>query len=519
MTTSSEDQGSLFVTGDIVGEYQITSKLGEGGMGVVYGAVHPEIGKRVAIKVLAPHAAAYPDLIRRFKEEARAVNKIRHPNIVDIFAFNHLPDGRHYFVMEYLEGESLASRLGRGSIPFGEVRECLAQICDALQAAHDAGVIHRDLKPDNIWLCTPYQGVPRIKLLDFGIAKLNDPIGGNATLIGSSMGTPQYMPPEQGMGRAIDQRTDIYALGVILYQMFAGTLPFDGETAQEIVFKHVTEVPVPPSSHRPIEPAGMEEIILNCLAKEPSRRPGSVRELGARIGAAFEARGSVAAHSGGAAPARPGATVPRTPMPNRTELLPETGSALPGQTRDMQPAPTTLRGGTCEIDALADDLGASGNGAHRGAPRRRTVGLATAGALLIAGVVVFAVRGRSSSQPSAVAPQPEGSASAAVSVKEIAPPATTAVKPPTPSSGVDSPRNEPPVTPPPVAPVVPERLAPSPSPALKVDQPKKAAPAKKSKRTTSIAAQHGLAAPAKHDCNPNFYFDAQGDKHFKPECF
>jgi serine/threonine protein kinase len=515
MTTSSESQGSFFFAGDVVGEYQITNKLGEGGMGVVYGAIHPEIGKRVAIKVLAPHAAAYPDLIRRFKEEARAVNKIRHPNIVDIFAFNHLPDGRHYFVMEYLEGESLASLLGRGSIPLHEVRQFLAEICDALRAAHDAGVIHRDLKPDNIWICQPYQAVSRIKVLDFGIAKLNDPIGGNATLAGASMGTPQYMPPEQGLGRAVDQRTDIYALGVILYQMFAGTLPFDGETAQEIVFKHVTEAPLPPSRHRSIEPSGMEEIILECLAKDPSRRPGSVRELCARIEAAFDADGAAASRSGNAAPIGASASTPRTPMPKRTEIMPDTGPALPSQTRDMPSTPTTLRGGTGEMDGMADELGASRD-AHRGAPRRRAVGLATAGALLIAGVAVFVVKGPSSSQ-SSTASQPEGSGAAAA--KEIDPPATTAVKPLPPSSGIVSPGNGRPVAPPPVAPVVAERPPAPPSPPLKLALSKKTTAAKKSKKTTSTAAEHGPAVPAKHDCKPNFYFDAQGEKHFKPECF
>jgi len=144
--------GAPLAPGTLVGEYQVSHKLGEGGMGVVYAGVHPEIGKRVAIKVLAPHSASHPDVIRRFKEEARAVNRIRHPNIIDIFAFNQLADGRHYFVMEYLEGESLAARLSRSAMGLGEARRLLAQICDGLDAAHRAGVIHRDLKPDNIWV-------------------------------------------------------------------------------------------------------------------------------------------------------------------------------------------------------------------------------------------------------------------------------------------------------------------------------------------------------------------------------
>ena len=236
---------------------------------------------------------SYPDLIRRFKEEARAVNKIRHPNIIDIFAFNQLPDGRHYFVMEYLDGESLTARLERGPMEFAEMRRLLGQICSALQAAHEAGVIHRDLKPDNIWVATQrlsasqHVAESRIKLLDFGIAKLNDTTVAKATQAGVAMGTPHYMPPEQGMGRPIDHRTDIYALGVILYQIFAGRLPFDGGTAQEIIFKHVTEPPPSPSQHRAIAPKAMEGIILDRLQKDPERRPPSVQDLALRIEAAF----------------------------------------------------------------------------------------------------------------------------------------------------------------------------------------------------------------------------------------
>ena len=295
--------------GTMVGEYRVTHKLGEGGMGVVYAGVHPEIGKRVAIKVLAAHAAVYPDLIRRFKEEARAVNKIRHPNIIDIFSFNQLADGRQYFVMEYLDGESLTDRLQRGTMEFVELRRLLAQICSALEAAHEAGVVHRDLKPDNIWVATQRLTESRIKLLDFGIAKLNVVTNGRHTQVGVPMGTPLYMPPEQAMGRAIDRRADIYALGVVLYQIFAGVLPFLGATHHEVVLKHVTEPPLPPSRHRLISPNGMERIILACLEKDPNARPTTAAELGALIEAAF------AAHEKQSAPGTAKATVPRLSAP------------------------------------------------------------------------------------------------------------------------------------------------------------------------------------------------------------
>ena len=274
-----------------MGEYRVSHKLGEGGMGAVYAGVHPVIGKRVAIKVLAPHAAAHADLLRRFKEEARAVNKIGHPNIIDIFAFNQLPDGRDYFVMEHLAGESLATLLARGATDLDEMRRLIGQMCSGLEAAHHAGVVHRDLKPDNIWVVREGFTEPRIKILDFGIAKLNDIAISQITQTGVPMGTPHYMPPEQGLGRPVDHRADIYAFGVILYQVFAGTLPFQGATAPEIVLKHVMELPPPPSRHRPIVPPGMEAVILDCLQKSPADRPASIEVLRTRIEAAFSGGG------------------------------------------------------------------------------------------------------------------------------------------------------------------------------------------------------------------------------------
>src|SRR5262252_1294511 len=199
-----------------VGEYRVLRKIGEGGMGAVYAAVHPVIGKRVAIKVLAPHIASNPELVRRFVDEARAVNKIGHPNIVDIFSFGWLPDRRHYFAMEFLDGQSLAERIKRGSFQPDEARRLLRHICQALEAAHRQGIVHRDLKPDNIWVVEPQHSDSYAKLLDFGIAKLvGDNDTGTRTQTGVLMGTPAYMSPEQCKGAGVDHRTDIYALGMI----------------------------------------------------------------------------------------------------------------------------------------------------------------------------------------------------------------------------------------------------------------------------------------------------------------
>jgi serine/threonine-protein kinase len=517
---------SFLAPGTRVGEYEITGKLGEGGMGVVYAGMHPEIGKRVAIKVLAPHAAQYPDLIRRFKEEARAVNKIRHPNIIDIFAFNQLPDGRHYFVMEYLDGESLTARLERGSMEFVEMRRLLGQICSALQAAHQAGIVHRDLKPDNIWVATENLTESRIKLLDFGIAKLNDLTNASTTQAGVPMGTPHYMPPEQGMGRAIDARADIYALGVVLYQLFAGALPFDGVTAHEVVLKHVTEPPPPPSRHRPISPPEMEGIILACLEKEPARRPPSVKELWASIDAAFA--------KAAAAPARPS-------MVKAVPKLPGARTAAPATFSPPAPQPpTTLRGTVGEVRAVSDD--------DFRAPRRRTgrtIGLVVVGVAALAAVAFFATGGRHAAEIAVPGPRPE-------SAPPVAAPAATAPSPaPAPASNPPSAPEAP--KPPPIAPPAAVAETPPPAAASKPASPivDAKSPGHKSHadhghkqdhssamaKIAKIAKMADTATPAgtapavtplppptkpaapKPNCNPNFTLDAQGEKHFKPECF
>jgi serine/threonine-protein kinase len=271
-------------TGDLdpgakIGEYVVDRKLAEGGMGSVYAGHHPVIGKRVAVKVLSAQCAHIPDLVRRFVEEARAVNKIGHPNIIDIFSFGTLADARPFFVMEFLEGANLAQRLEAGDLTASETRRLLRQICGALEAAHRAGIVHRDLKPENIWVAAPAHEDSFAKVLDFGIAKLLDNPAGKSTQTGAAMGTPRYMAPEQCMGRPVDHRADIYSLGVILYEIFAGIVPFRGESFGELIYQHMSEPPEPPSHHRPMDPE-LERIILACLEKDPAKRPESAKELG-----------------------------------------------------------------------------------------------------------------------------------------------------------------------------------------------------------------------------------------------
>ena len=280
-----------------VGGYEITHLLGEGGMGQVYAAVHPVIGKKVAIKLLAPHCMKVPDLVHRFIEEARAVNTIGHANIIDIFSFGQLPDGRHYMVMEYLNGETLADRLNGSPIALPDLRRWLQQICAALEAVHAAGFVHRDLKPENIWITTKAHGETAIKLLDFGIAKLLGIGNKRITQTGATVGTPGFMSPEQCMARGVDQRADIYSFGVILYLIFTGTMPFAGGSLSDIVHSHTSVAPEPPSRRRPMPP-GLEALILDCLAKDPFDRPANARTLAQRLEAALTSPGASAIVAG-----------------------------------------------------------------------------------------------------------------------------------------------------------------------------------------------------------------------------
>ena len=265
-------------TGTMLGEYRIETRIGEGGMGVVFSAVHPMIGKRAAIKILKKELCADPHTVERFIDEARVVNQIGHPNIVDIFAFGEMPDGRSYFVMEWLKGDTLRDRMARGPVDLTEVTRVVRQLARALQAAHDKGVIHRDLKPDNIFLVDIPDELPAVKLLDFGIAKLaHSDHRVEKTATGAIIGTPQYIAPEQAKGYAIDHRADIYALGGIVFELLTGRPPFVADNAMEMVAKHLMETPVRVSTIVPAVPPELDELVSQMLAKQPEARPSLVR--------------------------------------------------------------------------------------------------------------------------------------------------------------------------------------------------------------------------------------------------
>jgi serine/threonine protein kinase len=266
----------LIAAGHTIGSYRVLHKIGTGGMGAVYLAEHPLIGKRVALKVIHRELANNREVVQRFFQEARAVAKIGNEHIVEIHDFGITPENDHFYIMEYLEGQTLASVIGREKVL--DIRRALhigAQIASALGAAHAAGIIHRDLKPDNVMLTTRLGDTDFVKLLDFGLAKMfaADNASAVKTAAGVLLGTPQYMSPEACESRSgIDHRTDIYALGILLFQMMCGKLPFDGETMGEVLVKQVTQLPPPPRGLNPQIPPSVEQIVLRCLAKQPDSR-------------------------------------------------------------------------------------------------------------------------------------------------------------------------------------------------------------------------------------------------------
>ena len=262
--------------GTDVNGYIVDGILGKGGMGVVYSATHAVIGKRAAIKVLRAEVSMSATTIERFVQEARAVNKIGHPNIIDIFDYGNLPDGRAFHLMDLLVGESLRQRLRRGHLHPSEAANVIDGITSALIAAHDKGFVHRDLKPDNVFLSAKDEGWPDIKLLDFGLAKLMPDMGQAAfiTKTGVMIGTPEYMSPEQARGLPVDYRTDVYALGVLMFEILSGERPFPTVSDSFAMLQYHAEEP-PPSIASMVRglPEEMVQLVDSMLSKEPAARP------------------------------------------------------------------------------------------------------------------------------------------------------------------------------------------------------------------------------------------------------
>ncbi|NOK19355.1 serine/threonine-protein kinase [Corallococcus carmarthensis] len=272
--------------GTVLGNYQLEKLLGEGSMGRVFQARHVRLGRQVALKVLKPEHARDSSFVQRFFQEARTVNQINHEHIVEVFDFvDDSPDGHVYCVMELLRGQSLAALLKDEGLTLERVQRMGVQVCAALGAAHQVGVVHRDIKPDNLFI-TQRSGQPDfVKVLDFGVAKLITTQTGvslTGTLDGTIIGTPAYMAPEQAAGLPVDARADIYAVGNILYEMLSGHPPFQATAFGQLVVQIITQPPPALPSHLPSGervPPELAELVMRCLAKEPESRPQQLAEV------------------------------------------------------------------------------------------------------------------------------------------------------------------------------------------------------------------------------------------------
>ncbi|MFI5288220.1 MAG: protein kinase [Polyangia bacterium] len=287
-----ESAGREDLVGKVLADrYRVVRLLGEGGMGQVFEAQHVNINKRFAIKLLRPEIVSNPEAVARFRQEAWSASSIGHENIVEIDDFATLPNGSVYLAMELLAGISLAERMKEPPpISVGDALDLFSQVARGLQAAHQKAIIHRDMKPENVFLAEKH-GRTVVKILDFGIAKVSGAEGAQSlTRTGAIFGTPHYMSPEQALGKPLDSRTDIYSVGVIMYEVFTGRVPFEAESFMGILTKHITSEPRRPTEIAPERriPQDVETIILRAMAKEAGDRFQTMAELGQALVTAMQ---------------------------------------------------------------------------------------------------------------------------------------------------------------------------------------------------------------------------------------
>lgn len=497
VTYGSDPQAAAGVReGEILaGKYRVDKVLGVGGMGVVVAARHVDLDNKVAIKFLLPALLANPEAVTRFAREARAAVKITCENVARIFDVDTLENGAPYMVMEFLEGGDLAEWLRqKGPLPFDQAVEFVLQACVAVADAHSLGIVHRDLKPANLFCVRRSDGQFLIKVLDFGISKLldvgqaGDPAGMSVTETSTVIGSPLYMSPEQMQSaKNVDARTDLWSLGVILFQLVTGAVPFLGESYGEVAIKIATQATPSLRAYRPDAPPGLDVVIGRCLAKDRDRRYANVAELALALlpFAPKRAAASVERISGiiqGAGPSARARSAPPSPQARAETLLapqtPETG------------APWS-----------AHDEGHRSNKTTRGMLAAFVVVLVLVGG--VAGARRLSSRRQAASAESTPAATPPFSAAPSI--------ATVA----TGESAVLEPLTPPASAPPPVAVVPAVSIAQkhSPAPAPPPAKPRAVNP------VPGATAAASSNAPPRPDCDPNFTLDDQGRKHWKPECF
>jgi serine/threonine protein kinase len=426
----------------VADRYRVIRKLGEGGMGSVYLAEHVVIEKKFALKVLAPELCRRPDLVARFLQEARSASRIGHENVIDIMDFGQSPDGLVYIAMEFLDGKDLGEIVrGKGAMEWSEARAIVLQICRALRAAHDKGIVHRDMKPENIFLIQR-EGQPHfVKILDFGIAKVMglDPNGPRLTRTGMIFGTPEYMAPEQAEGKDTDHRADIYAVGCIMYHLITGQTPFVAESFMTMLTKHLMEEPVAPSARRPdlgVTPE-MDALVLKALEKDRDKRWQSMAEL-------LEA---VAICPG------PETAAPKPPGGQTVAMGGAHAAAALKILRSKGNSPETERVSRKAVDSALSStkMGAQAGSASRG----KTLSLVIAGVVLGGAVAAWLALSHGKSQPPVVPTPPVAAA----------PPPAVAPSPPVP--------------------------APAPSPTSAIPEPAIAPAAAVAEPSAELSAKHG----------------------------
>ncbi len=327
--------------GTKLGEYVLVAQIADGAMGRVYEGRHAQTKQRVAIKVLHAFVAQDGVAVERFKREADTARELEHPHVVKVLDFGQTDDGSHFMTMEYLQGEELGGRIRRdGALPAARIVRILAQLAEALDHAHSFGVIHRDLKPDNVFLVRGEDG-DVVRILDFGSVKLQVETGNKLTAFGTTLGSPYYMSPEQAMGKLdVDARTDVFACSAILYEMLTGKIAFEAGNVAQVLMKIMNEEPAGPSFLVGGLPGALDDVVDKGLRKDKNRRYGSVRELADGTVRAFGLTGAAAtwAHKPQSeVEAALAQAVPPPPKPFGAESLPPPSAAGKG------PAPAAAK--------------------------------------------------------------------------------------------------------------------------------------------------------------------------------
>jgi eukaryotic-like serine/threonine-protein kinase len=448
--TTDPSVGSL-----MAGKYRIDGVIGRGGMGAVYRATHVMLNKTVALKTIKPDLIDSPEMANRFQREARAATSLEHPNIVAVYDLGQAEDGALYIAMEFVNGLNLKDAIrGSGPMPAARIARLLTQVASALARAHRNQIVHRDLKPQNLMVAVDANGQENVKLLDFGIAKsLEEGTTTQLTAAGYSLGTPHYMAPEQAVGQEVDGRADIYALGVILYEMLVGDVPFNAASAPAILVMHLNDAPEPPSRRRPdlAIPPALEAIALRCLEKDPAQRFQTADEFSEALERAVPAGAPVAL---GPAPDAATALALPPPLPENTApplaLRPETSSiTVPPPLRSprlaTRPTPYAPEAGAPPV-AVSSSPGRNGRlvavllaaaalffvaaalggyGAYRvwtSRPRGITAETVSADAVAASGPAVAPDAAPPSTTPSAASPATEGSRAGGAGASSAQPP-------------------------------------------------------------------------------------------------